>query len=116
MGFAVGTNVVTWAEGGGTFHYTAKGVGADRQATVVEVPSFRFDSKEYQVNGSPLGDMVSFKQVDPQHIESTVKKDGKVVTTNKTVISKDGKTLTSVWQGTDASGKPQTWTTVLEKQ
>ena len=68
------------------------------------------------MNGSPLVDMVSFKRVDPQHIESTGKKGGKVATTNKSVISKDGKTLTSVWQGTDANGKPETWTTVLEKQ
>ena len=107
---------VTWTEEGGTFRYTSKGVGADGQPTVVEIPSFKFDGKEYPVKGSPLVDMVSFKRVDPQHMESTGQKDGKPATTNNTVISKNGKTLTTVWQGTDASGKPQTWTTVLEKQ
>lgn len=110
------SGTVTWAEEGGTFHYTAQGVGADGQPTLVEIASFKFDGKENPVKGSRLTDMVSFKRVDPQHLESTGKKGGKPAFTNKTGVSKDGKTLTSVWRATDASGKPQTWTTVLEKQ
>jgi hypothetical protein len=110
------SGAVTWAEEGGTFHYTSKGVGPDGQPTLVEIPSFKYDGKDYTVKGSPLVDTVAFTRADPQHILSTGKKDGKPSTTNKSTISKDGKTLTTVWQGTDASGKPQTWTTVLEKQ
>ena len=110
------STVATWTEEGGTFRYTAKGVGADGQPTLVEITAFKFDGKDYPLSGTPLADMVSFKRADPQHIEVTGKKGGKVAATNKSVISKDGKTLTSVWQGTDASGKPDTWTTVFEKQ
>jgi hypothetical protein len=77
---------------------------------------FKFDGKEYKMTGSQLGDTVSFTRPDQQHIEATAKKDGKVAVTNKSTISKDGKTVTSLWSGVDASGKPQTWTTVLDKQ
>lgn len=107
---------VTWAEEGGTFHYTSKGVGPDGQPTLTEIPSFKFDGKEYPIKGNQTVDMVSFKRPDPQHLESTGKKGGKVASTNKSALSADGKTLTTVWQGTDAAGKPQTWTTVLDKQ
>ena len=35
--------------------------------------------------------------------------------TTKAVISKDGKTHTSAWNGTDEEGKPKSWTMVHEK-
>ena len=109
------TTVTYTAEDNSMYHYIAKGVGPDGQPTTVEF-RFKFDGKEYKMTGSQLGDTVSFSRPDPQHIDATAKKDGKVTVTNKSTISNDGETVTSVWNGFDASGKPQTWTTVLDKQ
>jgi hypothetical protein len=44
------------------------------------------------------------------------KKSGKVVMTNMTSVSKDGKTLTLTVSGSDAKGEPLRLTTVWDKQ
>ena len=75
----------------------------------------KFDGKEYPATGSAALDTVSAKRIDALTIEFTQKKDGKVVATTNGVISKDGKTHTSVWNGTDEKGEPQSWTMVHEK-
>jgi hypothetical protein len=110
------SNTVEWTESGGTFHYSAKGVGADGQPTLVEIPAFKFDGKESKITGTPLADTVAFTRTDPNTYSAVTKKAGKVVGNSKSVLAKDGKSITTVWNGADPEGKPQTWTTVIEKQ
>jgi hypothetical protein len=107
------SNQITWTEKGGTFRYAAKGVGPNGQPTQTEIPSFKFDGKEYPLS---TGGTVALKRADPLHFQSTGMKNGKKTFSNKSVISKDGKTITSVWQMADESGKLQSWTSVLDKQ
>ena len=47
---------------------------------------------------------------------ATLKKGGKVVMTVISVVSKDGKTRTSTFKGTDAAGKPVNNVAVYDKQ
>ncbi|MEO8370552.1 MAG: hypothetical protein ABI806_15320 [Candidatus Solibacter sp.] len=110
------SNTVEWTESGGTFHYSAKGVGADGKPTSVEIPAFKFDGQDSKIIGAPVADTVAFTRVDPNNYSVVSKKAGKVVGNNKSVVSKDGKSITTVWNGADQEGKPQTWTTVIEKQ
>ena len=49
-------------------------------------------------------------------MEATKKKGGKVLSTNRSVISKDGKVWTLTAKGRDANGKPTNNVTVWEKQ
>jgi hypothetical protein len=59
---------------------------------------------------------LSIKQTGPKSYAGTVKKDGKVVSTNSAVISDGGKVFTFKNKGTDAQGQPYTSTMVYDKQ
>src|SRR5262249_13037083 len=76
----------------------------------------KYDGKEYPVTDAPW-DTISIKQMDANTLTTEQKKSGgKYHTTGRTVISKDGKTLTITNKGTDAEGKPITNRIVYEKQ
>ena len=66
--------------------------------------------------GAPY-DTVAVKQVDANTSTSETKKNtGPYHGTGRTVISKDGKTMTTTTKGTDGDGKPFTSTLVYDKQ
>lgn len=76
----------------------------------------KYDGKPVPVTGSTF-DTIAVKQVDANTFTSeTSKTGGKYHTTGRTVISKDGKTMTNTQKGTDAEGKPLSFTIVHEKQ
>lgn len=76
----------------------------------------KYDGKEYPVTDAPW-DTISIKQVDANTFTTENKKTGgKYHTTGRSVISKDGKTMTVTNKGTDAEGKPVTNKIVYEKQ
>jgi hypothetical protein len=76
----------------------------------------KYDGKEYPVTGAPW-DTISIRQKDANHLTTELKKTGgKFHSKGRTVISKDGKTMTVTSKGTNAEGKPTTATIVYEKQ
>ena len=110
------SRTVTWAaQEDGQMKLTIDQMDAKGQSTRTEWVG-KIDGKEYPVTGSSMLDTVSFNRIDLLTIEFTQKKEGKVVVTTKAVISKDGKTHTSAWNGTDEEGKPKSWTMVHEKR
>jgi len=78
----------------------------------------KYDGSATTVSGTGVPyDSISIKQVDASTFTSEAKKtDGKYHSHARTVISKDGKTLTTKSRGTDADGKPMMSTMVYEKQ
>jgi hypothetical protein len=76
----------------------------------------KFDGNDYPVTGDPISDMRSYKKVDDLTLKMTVKKDGKVTTTGRIVVSADGKSRTVTTSGTDAEGKNVKNTVVYDKQ
>ena len=67
----------------------------------------RYDGKPYPVQGEPGGaDAISTKRVDPYTIEVVSYYQGKIIGHLTRKISKDGKTMTSTSQGTNAQGQP----------
>lgn len=74
------------------------------------------DGKDNAITGNPEADAVALKRIGPTTTEATLKKSGKVVTTNTRVVSADGKTLTITAKGTNAEGKPVHNVQVFEKQ
>lgn len=85
-------------------------------STVNYSVSFKYDGKEYPATGAPY-DMVSVKRIDANTVAfETRKTGGKYHMTGKSIVSKDGKTLTQTIKGTDAQGKPVTATAVFDKQ
>ena len=76
----------------------------------------KFDGNDYPVTGDASVDMRSIKKVDDHTLTATQKKDGKVTTTARIVLSADGKTRTVTASGTDAKGNKMSSTAVYEKQ
>src|SRR4051812_31459974 len=78
--------------------------------------SFKYDGKEYAVTGAPW-DTTSMKQINANTFTFENKKHGgKYQTTGRTVISKDGKTMTTTAKGTNTEGKPMSLTAIYDKQ
>ena len=76
----------------------------------------KYDGKEYPVTGAPW-DTTSMKQIDANTFTFESKKTGeKYHVTGRTVISKDGKTMTTTVKGTDAEGKPLSAKAIYDKQ
>ena len=82
----------------------ASGTDGDGKPMHVQY-SAKFDGKDYPATGIANADAVSLKRIDANTIETLQKKDGKVVMTITTKVSKDGKTRTSTWHGKNAEGK-----------
>ena len=107
-----------------TFVYEASDGGVKRTVTgerqdgtaINASSTVKYDGKEYPVTGSTW-DTVSVKQIDANTFTSETKKTGgKYHATSRTVISKDGKTMTTTTKGTNAEGQPFTATAVYDKQ
>ena len=78
-----------------------------------------YDGKDSAISGvgAPGGeDTLAVKRVDANTTTSTGKKAGKVIRTNRTVVSKDGKVMTITAKGTNEQGQPVSTTTVWDKQ
>jgi hypothetical protein len=91
------------------------GVEADGKILHVEY-SAKYDGKDYPMHGLPSADTITIKRINASTFETTNKKEGKLIQTIRSVISKDGKTRTTFWNGHDASGRDISWTMVYEKQ
>jgi hypothetical protein len=59
---------------------------------------------------------MALNRIDPNTVELTTKKDGKVVSKGKRVVSKDGKVMTISSKGTNAKGEPTNNVAVYDKQ
>ena len=91
--------------------------GEDAQGNPIHVEySAKYDGKNYPQTGSPTADTVALTRIDADTIEVLNKKNGEIVTTVRSVVSKDGKTRTSTWTGKNAKGIPETWIAVYDRQ
>jgi hypothetical protein len=66
------------------------------------------DGKDAVVTGTPAFDTASISQSNPRESSVTYKKAGKVVSTLKTAVSADGKTMTVTSTPAEPAGKPTT--------
>ena len=94
--------------------YVADGVGGDDKPTHSEFQA-KFDGKDYEFKGNPDADTLSYKQVDPNTLEATLKRKGTAVITANVVVSADGKTRTVTQIGKNAAGKDVKIVSVYEK-
>lgn len=91
--------------------------GEDAQGNPIHISfTAKYDGKDYPMTGSATTDTIALKRIDANTIETTSKKNGEVVTTVRSVVSRDGKTRTSTWKGKNAKGEPETWVAVYDKQ
>jgi len=77
----------------------------------------KFDGKDYPVTGpDQTFDVRSYKQPNPNTLEMTVKKGGKVVGSGTVVVSADGKTRTVTTKVSDPALASWNATAVYDKQ
>jgi hypothetical protein len=75
------------------------------------------DGQDTPITGNnPNADTIAVKRIDAHTLESVMKKGGKVTTTQRNVVSADGKTRTVTTTGTDGQGQKVNNVAVLEKQ
>jgi hypothetical protein len=106
---------VVYAMEGDKIKVTTDGTGADGSASHTAWVG-KFDGKDYALTGDPSADMRSYKEVNDHTLTLENKKDGKMVTSAKVVVSPDGKTRTITITAKDASGKKMTGTGVYDKE
>ena len=75
-----------------------------------------YDGKDSPVTGSLDTDMVARTLVNANTVETITKKDGKVMTTQLSVVSKDGLIRTVTTKGVNAKGEKMNNVSVYEKQ
>ena|SRR5579863_8431245 len=76
----------------------------------------KYDGKDSPVTGAPY-DTIAIKQLNASTFTFKTKNTGnKYKAAGRTVISKDGKTMTSTTKGINAAGKPTSYTMVYDKQ
>jgi hypothetical protein len=100
---------------GDNIKYSSDGIDATGNPTHVEYTA-KYDGKDYPVTGSPSSDTVALERIDSNTVQSTMKKDGQVVMTVTSVVSKDGKTRTSTFKGKNAKGQDVNNIVVYNKQ
>ena len=91
------------------------GIDASGNPTHIEYTA-KYDGKDYPITGAPNADTVAIERIDPNTLQSTVKKAGQVVMTIRTVLSDNGKTRTSTFTGKDAEGHDVNNVVVYDKQ
>ena len=75
------------------------------------------DGAESKITGNnPNADVTSVKRIDAHTLEIVNKKGGKATTTQRSVVSADGKTRTVTTTGTDGQGQKVNNVAVFEKQ
>jgi len=78
--------------------------------------TYKYDGKEYPATGGQF-DTLAVKRVNANTTSWEAKKTGgKFHQTGRNIVSKDGKTLTQTFKGTDADGKPVQGANVYDRQ
>ena len=90
-------------------------MNAQGQSRRTEV-TFNYDGKEYPVLGGASGETWTFKRTDQRSGEIVIKVNGKLTTTTKWAISRDGNTSTVRQTGTNSRGQQVNNALVLIKQ
>jgi|SRR5271165_5065625 len=111
---ATKTTTVIYAPDGDQTKVTTIGTDADGKPFQDEWVG-KLDGKEYPFTGDPSKTR-AYKKINDHTMEITNKKDGKVVSSGRAVVSADGKTRTVNINWTNSEGKKMSFTAVYDKQ
>ena len=112
---ATKNSTVVYEPAGDSVKVTVDGTDKDGKAVHSEWTG-KFDGKDYPLTGDPGMNARSYKRIDAQTLMLTGKKDGKVISEGRIVVSADGKTRTVKLSATDSAGKKLKSTAVYDKQ
>ena len=95
----------TFQPDGNKVKWKSERVGADGK-TATATYHAAYDGKPYPIEGSPTADTVVLKRIDAYTSERVNMKGGQVVTTERRVVAKDGKSYFTTVTGKTAKGEP----------
>jgi hypothetical protein len=107
-------NTVVYEAAGDSVKVTIDGTDSDGKPFHNEWTG-KYDGKDYPVTGDPSQDARSLKKIDSRTLVVTVKKDAKVITSGRIVVSPDGKSRTVTTTQTGPDGKKISSTAVYDK-
>jgi hypothetical protein len=96
---------------------TYEGIEADGSRIAYSYTA-KYDGKEYRPSGVGMAngwETIALKRLDDYSYEATLKRGGKVVSSVKVVISKDGMTMTQFVNSTNGAGQPTHSVSIWEK-
>jgi hypothetical protein len=99
----------------GGMKLVSDGIDAQGKPTHSEYTA-KYDKKDYPWTGQANADTISLIRIDDEYLEAIWKLKGEVTITTQTVISHDGKTLTTNQFGKDAQGRTISHMTVYDRQ
>jgi hypothetical protein len=108
----------TYEANGNGVKVTVQGLDALDTKTRYEY-SATYDGKDYPVKGTGvpgLAETIALSRIDPLTVTEVLKKNGRPIFFASRTVSKDGKVLTFVTSGVNASGKPTSNMTVYERE
>ncbi len=106
---------VTYTAAGDSVKVTTEGTAGDGSSLKTEWTGM-FDGKDYPLTGDTTASTRAYTKVNDHTMTLENKKDGKVVTSGKIVVSADGKTRTLTTSGMNAAGKKISGTAVYDKE
>jgi hypothetical protein len=109
------SGTLTFEGAGQTLKDTAEGIDAEGKSTK-GVYIHIYDGKPYPTTGVPGIDSTAYTRIDSNVVKFTRTNAGKVVQTGFLVVSSDGKALTVITLGSDATGREINTFAVYEKQ
>jgi hypothetical protein len=95
--------------------YSSDGMDAAGKPTHWEFQA-KYNERFVPFKGNPDADMISYKRIDPNTIDSTTQLNGKVTGHTRAVVSADGKTRTLTQTGKNVKGQDFHNMLVFEKQ
>ena len=109
------SSTVTFSQDGEFIVSKSEGVNAKGEQTGSS-SRWKKDGQDYALTGSKTLDTMAAKRIDDHTADFTYKKAGKVVSSARLVVSKDGKTATTTSKGTNTAGKKYNNRRVYDKQ
>jgi major membrane immunogen (membrane-anchored lipoprotein) len=112
---ATKNTTVVYSSAGDMTKVTTDGTNGDGKPVQSEWTG-KFDGKDYPVTGGSSGVTRSYVKVDDHTLKLTNKKDGKVTSSGRAVVSADGKIRTVNLNWTSDDGKKMASTAMYDKQ
>jgi hypothetical protein len=94
---------------------TFDGIDANGKAYHVQGAP-KYDGKDYPITGDPDADTVALRKIDRNTCEWVTKKAGKEAARGRSIVSRDGKTMTDAQIGKDGKGREYTNILVYDRQ
>ncbi len=91
------------SKNGSTIKYRCTAEGFSAETPLGEKFEAKFDGKDYLVEDDPSHSMVSVKLLNPNTVEQTGKRDGKIVGVLRLTVAPDGETIHATYENKEAN-------------